>query len=277
MEQAQVADTPEVVEPIGKPIMTDLFVFRPLAAPTPPPSAQRPSSSKRGGISPFLLRFRPAPPPPVRVAPSTPPNPRETLRGPDEARFRSLLDQYRTFRTDGADPAACLHFDLQAISTIYDLTARSERHTLTYADLHQLELAVLRVTPEAVLRREANDRRARYRAAVSPTQYRQYMRSKTTPKDDAAGPIEALRAEMALLLVQTQHNRSSPSSGADARAIAWQVSACWAFGLCIMGILGFVLIHLSPVPDGVAPAVPLVMALTGGGAAALAYIRREHP
>ena len=43
-----------------------------------------------------------------------------------------------------------------------------------------------------------------------------------------------------------------------------------------MGALGFVLIHLSPVPSSIAPAVPLVMALTGGAAAAITYIRREH-
>lgn len=273
MEQVQIADKPETTAPLGKPSTTDLFVFRPLVAPPPPPHAQRPSS-KRGGIPPFLLRFRPAPPPPVRAAPS---NPSETLRGPDEERFHRLLDQYRAFRTDGTDPAACLHFDLQAISTIYDLTAKSERNAPAYADLHQLELAVLRVMPEAVLRGEVHGRRARYRAVVSPAQYRQHMRSKPTPKDDAAGPVEALRAEMAFLLAQTQHHRPGASSGTDAHTAVWQVSACWAFGLCVMGALGFVLIHLSPVPAGVAPAVPLVMALTGGVAAALAYIRREHP
>ena len=272
MEQAQVADTPEAVTPAGQPVMTDLFVFRPLTAPPPPP-AQRPSS-KRGGVSPFLLRFRPAPPPPVREAQA---NPHDTLRESDEAHFRRLLAQYRTFPTDGADPAACLHFELGAISGIYDLTAKSERQALTYEDLYQLELAMLCVMPEAMLRGEVRARRARYRAVVSPSRFQQHMRSKTTPKDDAAGPVEALRAEMALLLTQTQHYRPDVSSGADARTAAWQVSACWAFGLCIMGALGFVLIHLSPVPAGVAPAVPLVMALTGGAAAALAYIRREHP
>ena len=186
MEQAQVADKREAAAPIGLPLgvpsTTDLFVFRPLTAAPPPPSAQRPSS-RRISVPNFMLRFRPAPAP-VRAAPL---NPQDTLLEPDRARFRRLLDQYRTFPTDGSNPAACVHFDLQAISTIYGLIAKSERGALTYADLHQLELAVLRVMPEAVLRGEARGRRARYRAAVSPARFHQHMRSKRTPADDAAG------------------------------------------------------------------------------------------
>ena len=272
MEQAQVVDTKDVMAPMGKPSTGDLFIFRPLAAPPPAQPSPKPAGS------PFFLRFRPAPFP-AQVVRSKPQDP---LLEPDAAHFRRLLAQYRAFPADGADPAACLHFDLQAISIIYGLVAKSERGVLTYADLHQLEVAVLRVMPEAVLRGEARERRTRARASAAPIPLHEHLRSKimptkAVPKDDAEGPIEALRTEMATLLSETPHQRAEVSPRAEARAAAWQVSACWAFGLIVMGILGIVLIHLSPVPRSVEPAIPLLMALTGGAAAAITYIRREHP
>jgi len=272
MEQRQTIGTKEGATPGGAPSASDLFVFRPSVAAHTPPYAPRPSpKSVADALS--VLQFRFVHPPGLEGRP----NPQDSLLEQDAAYFRRLLTQYWTFPTNEEDPAACIHFNLPAISIIYDLIAKSERQRLTYGDLHQLEMAMVRVMPEVVLRSEACLLRAHYRVMAPPALLRQYAYSKITPVDDAADPVEALRAEMAMLLSQIQHYWARGDVQAEARAAAWQVFTCWTLGISVLGAIGFVLTRLLPVPPSVAPAVPLLMALLGGGAAAFAYIRREHP
>lgn len=250
----------------GAPSANNRFVFRQSAAASVPLLSPKPVTD-----APSALASCFAPPDCAER-----PKPQDPLLEHDAAHFHRLLTQYWTFPTNEQDPLACVHFNLQAISIIYDLIAKSKRQALTYEDLHQLEMALLRVMPEAVLRSEARMQRARFRAVAPPTLLRQYECSKHTPEDDAACPVEALRAEMATLLSQTQDYWTRGDVRAEVRAAAWRVSACWALGLCVMGEIGSVLTRLLPILTQIAPVIPLLTALLGG-AAAFVYIRRQLP
>jgi hypothetical protein len=235
-QQADDKDSRDVVTFLGRsapaPPEVGPFVFRPAPAPggTPPDAASPPAGPLT--IGPEGRRART---PGARFRhPTLPPLP--PLAGdalPDEgvAYFRQLLTRYWTFPAGDEHPASCLHFNLQALAILHELVVRAEARRPTWADLHQLELALLHVTPESVLRSQAWLLRARYREAVSPARFRQYEQSRPASWDDRTMPAEALRADQEVLLTELQRLQcglpAPDRAGALRPSLASRLAAFW--------------------------------------------------
>lgn len=190
--------------------------------------------------------------------------PQDTLPDDGKAYFHQMLTQYWTFPTNDDDPSACIHFNLQAIGVIYGLVQKYKNDTLTWEDLYELETALLRVMPEAMLRSQAWTFRARYKEIAPATHFREYAKSKAVLGDEVALPTEMLRAELETLLSEMQKYRTFVPGIRAGSAHSQTLNVPWlAAGLLTAGLV-FLILHFVSLASGAALAFTLVPVLISG-------------
>jgi transglutaminase-like putative cysteine protease len=189
--------------------------------------------------------------------------------------FRQLLTQYWTFPTNDEDPTACIHFNLQAISVIYSLILKYKSGNLTWEDLSELETALLRILPEAMLRSQAWVLRARYREIVPPAQFRLYQQSRSSSARDATLPTETLRAEMETLLGEMQKYRTLVPNITQGKPFSPYPTQPWIAGAALVAAGVAAVLHFTPLTSGAAQAWTLLtVAAVGGIGGAVSLLRR---
>ena len=200
----------------------------------------------------------------LRWADAPAPDPESDDRLPPHgvARLRHLLAEYRTFPTEGPDPALCLHPNPQAVSALEQFSQRPRTAPATWEDLDRLELALLWVTPPEILRRQAPHVRARYQQAIGRDALLRYATAPSPP--EGAESDGRLRADLEVLLSETQKQRTLSEAQARARSVLSRSSALWCLRLFGIGLAGFLAAQFLPLPLGLREALPLSLALLVG-------------
>ena len=189
--------------------------------------------------------------------------------------FRQLLTQYWTFPTNDEDPTACVHFNLQAISIIYSLILKYKSGKLTWEDLSELETALLRILPEAMLRSQAWVLRARYREIVPPAQFRVYQQSRPSPARDATVPTETLRAEMETLLGEMQKYRTLVPNITQGKPFSPYSTRPWIIGGALSAAGVAAVLHFVPLTsEGVLAWTLPIVAAGGAMGGSVSLLRR---
>jgi len=178
------------------------------------------------------------------------------------ARFQQLLADFQTSPA-GGDPAICLHDNPYALSAIQILAAKSDA-VLTWEDLDRMEIALLRVLPEARLRSQAWSLRARYFESAGPTLSALYFASRPPGWNDATVSTDLLRADLESLVSETQRNRILPPEIDFMREFVSEAAGKWAIGLCLSSIVGFIAARFVLAPSDATPILPLSAALISG-------------
>ena len=236
------------------------FVFQTKALAAPPTRAPKPSA-------PFYF--------------ATPPDTDADLRSGDtlpecgRAYFHQMLTQYWTYPTNEDDPAACVHFNLQAIGVIYGLVQKYQNNTLTWEDVYEMETAHLRVMPEAVLRSQAWTFRARYQEIAPAAHYQKYAQSKVATEQDCALPTETLRAELETLLGEMQKYRTFAPSLSKNQTSASTNAFAAALTLLTAGAV-FLILRFLPLPSWAALLWTLIPILASGALGGLLSLQSRH-
>ena len=239
-----------------------LFVFRSSAGPDAgagrPPERGRPATAMRGSppASPDSVLRWAEPPAPE-------PEPDDLLPPHGVARLRHVLAEYRTFPVEGLDPALCLHRNPQAVTALEQFSQRPRSAPATWEDLDRLELALLWVTPPDILRRQAPHVRARYRQAFGPNALLRFA-PPPSPEPHDAEADGRLRADLEVLLSETQKQRVLSEAQARAQSAAARSSALWCFRLFLIGLAGLLAAQFLPLPLGLREAFALSLAMLVG-------------
>ena len=181
------------------------------------------------------------------------------------AYFHQLLSQYETFPTSGDDPAACLHPNPRAEAVIDALTRKAGHEALTWADMDRLEVALLHVLPEAILRNMAWSLRARYFEVAGPALAALYKQSKPAAWDDATVPVEALRADLECLHDEMLKYRTFLPARDRVRDQISRNTAGWTLGTTLLGALFYVVTRFIHVPHAAAPPLTMMLTMLSGG------------
>ena len=209
--------------------------------------------------------------PPITVAAETSSAPArrfgssERLPPSGVAHFQQMLAQFRTFPACNDDPTLCLQENPYAIAAIQSLAAKSDG-VLTWEDLDLLEIALLRVLPDARLRSQAWSIRARYFELAGPILNALYLASRPPDWNDASISADLLRADLEALVSETQRYRVLPPEIDFSREFVSESAGKWALGLCLGSMVGFVAAHFVLADEDAKSILPLAAALVSGAA-----------
>ena len=180
-----------------------------------------------------------------------------------------------TFPTTGDDPAACLHANPKAEAVIEALTHKAGHETLTWPDMDRLEVALLHVLPEVILRNMAWSLRARYFEVAGPSLAALYKQSKPASWDDATVAVEALRADLECLHDEMLKYRTFLPARDQVRDRISRNAARWTLGTTLAGAVVLRRHPLPARPAAAAPALTMMLAMLGGAIGGFVSMQRR--
>ena len=264
---------PVTVVPVQAPPVQDVPVLAPLSIPPIPQPDYvfefQPNTEAPANLGAAARQMERQPLLPQHTEPQdTELQQREEVSSPlpefAAAYFHQMLTQFEVLPVTSDDPAQCLNPNPQAVAAIRRLDAKAAAQTLTWADLDQMELALLSVLPARLLAPHGEMLHARYRETLG----REFSDIKTFSdiQTEEQKPPEALRAELWTLLIEVQQSRRLLPELVYQRTQLTRTCVYWIAGLAAFGIAvgGIGTSLFEPLPPELLPVLLLGATLLGG-------------